>query len=148
MEGTRAFSTSRVGRRLLVKVQVTVSPPWMSYIALAELRSPELSRSVQVMSVRSHPDGTVSVTAYCPGATSALVVSPSAKSPGRSPEKVKVPDAPSGCVCFSTTMLPRKVFSKVQVTVSPASSWMEVGLLPPEQVVVRPQPLGTVSVTE
>ena len=63
--------------------------------------------------------------------------------------KVKLPWAWSGLVCFSTMIVPRLVFVKVQVTVSPADSSISSGSLWSEQVAeVRSQPSGVSSETE
>ena len=61
---------------------------------------------------------------------------------------VKFPAAPSGLVCFSTMIVPRLVFVKVQVMVSPGPTSTLLGASPLSQVaLVRSQPEGTVSET-
>jgi len=110
-----------VGSSELVNVQVTSSPGSTLKVATPVPVSPELSPSSHVISVKSQPDGTVSVESYCPGATSCVAVWPSVREPDTSPVKVNDCGSPSGRVCFSMVIEPSLVFVKVQVTVSPAA---------------------------
>src|SRR4051812_50145780 len=69
--------------------------------------------------------------------------------PAASPVKVNWPEAPSGLVCFSTMIVPRLVFVKVQVTVSPAPRTIPLTGLPSvHEVPVRSQPARASSATE
>src|SRR3954464_11733665 len=69
--------------------------------------------------------------------------------PAASPVKVNWPAAPSGLVCFPTVSVPRLVFVKVQVTVSPAPRTIPLTGLPSvHEVPVRSQPARASSATE
>ena len=75
------------------------------------------------MWVRLHPWASASVDVYVPGTRSETTIwPPSPIEPATAPLNEKLPDALSGAVCFSTMIVARFVFVKMQVTVSPACS--------------------------
>src|SRR2546422_949589 len=135
---TVSFTITIVPRFVFVNVQVTVSPAWREM-------APTVLPSSHVALVRSHAgDGFVSDTPYVPGTRLPNVWLPE-------PDEVVIENEPKSPVnencpfppiaCFTITIVPRFVFSNVQVTDSPGLTTIAPTGLPSLHVAdVRSQP--------
>src|SRR3990170_3226679 len=134
----------------LVKVHFTVSPASSENVAVRLPRLPVEFASLHEIEVKLQPSASASVDVYVPGTRFGTTICPlSPIDPAASPLKPKLPAAPFGLVCFSTMITASFSFVKTHVTVSPAASAIELGLLSSEHTAdSRSQPCGTFSETE